>query len=517
LNLLRAAATVSGLTFLSRITGLARDTLLASAFGASRLTDAFWVAFRIPNLLRRLFGEGAFSQAFVPILGEYKARQGEEEAKRLIDGVATVLAWMVVVVSLIGIALAPVVVYALGSGLKQAQDPAGFEAAVTMTRIMFPYIVCMALVALAAGILNTWRRFAIPAFTPVLLNLSMIAGALWLRHWFDPPVYALAVAAMAGGILQLAIQVPALARHGLLPRLSFNPRSAWNEPGVKRVLRQMLPATLGVSVAQLSLIINTNIATYLPAGSVTWLQFSDRLMEFPTALLGVAMGTVLLPSLSKAGSENDTVRYNELLDWGLRITLLLALPAAVGLAMLSEALSATLFHYGRYSAADVAMTRMAVSAYAVGLLGLVSIKILAPGFYAKQDIRTPVKIALAVLVLTQLMNLVFVPMFRHAGLALSIGLGACINAVWLLIGLWRRGSYRPAAGWPLFILRVLCALAAMAGALYAANRGLDWIGLQAHPVRRVGWLAALVGGAAMVYFGCLFALGFRPRDFKKHA
>lgn len=517
MNLLRAAATVSSLTLLSRITGLARDTLLAGAFGASRYTDAFWVAFRIPNLLRRLFAEGAFSQAFVPLLGEYHARRGESETRQLVDRVATVLAWSMVLVSLIGMVLAPAVVLLLGSGLDAPGKRDGFEAAVGMTRIMFPYIACMSLVALSAGILNTWRRFGIPAFTPVLLNLSMIAGALWLRHWFDPPIYALAWAAIAGGVLQVAFQVPALMRAGLLPRVSFRVLAAWADPGVQRMLKQMIPATLGVSVAQLSLIINTNIATHLPAGSVTWLQFADRLMEFPTALLGVAFGTVLLPSLSKARSEGDAVRYSDLLDWGLRTTVLLAAPAAVGLALLAQGLTATLFHYGRYSAADVAMTQLAVTAYSVGLLGLIAVKILAPGYYARQDIRTPVKIAFAVLILTQAMNLAFVPLFKHAGLALSIGLGACINAVWLLIGLARQGSYRPRAGWMVFVLKVLVALLAMGAALYAMNRGIDWIGLRSHWLVRVGCLAAVVAGGALVYFASLFLLGFRPRDFRKHA
>ena len=517
MNLLRAAGTVSGLTLLSRITGLARDTLLARAFGASIYTDAFWVAFRIPNLLRRLFAEGAFSQAFVPILGEYKTRRGDAETRVLIDRVATLLTWALVATAIAGIVLSPLFVFVIGSGLSRSDSPDGFDAAVLMTRIMFPYIVCMSLVALSAGILNTWSRFSVPAFTPVLLNLAMIAGAWIVVPGVQPPILVLAGAVMLGGVLQLALQVPVLARQGLLPRISWSVSQAWGDAGVRRVLGQMLPATLGVSVAQLSIIVNTNIATWLAAGSVTWLQFADRLMEFPTALLGVALGTVLIPSLSRSSADDDPVEFSSLLDWGLRLTLLLAAPAAVGLATLSEGLAATLFHYGRFGARDVAMTQSAIIAYGVGLVGLVSVKVLAPGFYARQDIRTPVKIALVVLAATQLMNLAFVPLFRHAGLALSISLGACINALWLLHGLRRRGLYRASPGWAAFMVRLGAALAVMALLLWWCNRTVPWLALQAHAWERIGWLALLVAGGAASYFAVLALVGVRPSQFVKRA
>lgn len=517
MNLLRAAATVSSFTLLSRMTGLVRDVLIARAFGAGSLTDAFWVAFRIPNLLRRLFAEGAFAQAFVPILGETKANRSTEDARQLLDRVASLLTFILIGVTLVGIAGAPFVVAAMGSGLREASRAAEFDSAVWMTRMMFPYITCMSLVAFASGVLNTWRHFAVPAITPVLLNLSMIAASIWLAPHLAEPIYALAIGVMLGGVLQLAVQFIALARIGLKPRISCKLRTAWADPTVKRIMRQMLPATLGVSVAQLSLLINTNIATWLAPGSVTWLSFADRLMEFPTALLGAALSTVLLPSLSHAFAGGRKDDYSALLDWGLRLTLLLGLPAALGLALMSQGLVSTLFHYGAFNAADVAQTQMAVMAYSVGLIGLLSVKILAPGFYARQDIRTPVKIALVVLVATQCLNLIFVPRFNHAGLALSIGLGACLNALALLIGLRRMGVYRPAKGWYVFMSKLLVALIVMGVALWFANARVDWLGMQSHAWLRVGALLGLILGACVVYFVTLFALGFRPHEFRKRA
>ncbi|GAB3548841.1 murein biosynthesis integral membrane protein MurJ [Noviherbaspirillum agri] len=498
---------------LSRVTGLLRELLIARAFGASAFTDAFFVAFRIPNLLRRLFAEGAFSQAFVPILAEYKNQKGEAATKDLVDHVATALVWAVLLTCVIGVAAAPMVVYFIATGLKS--EPEAFAASVLMTRIMFPYIAFMAFVALAGGILNTWRQFRVPAFTPVLLNLSFIAASLLVAPYMKQPVYALALAVVVGGILQMAIQVPALYKIGMLPRIGLNPTSPLHDPGVRRVLKQMGPAIFAVSVAQISLIINTNIASRLENGSVSWLSYADRLMEFPTALLGVALGTILLPSLSKAHATGDQAEYSSLLDWGLRLTFLIALPSAVGLATLSEPLTTTLFHYGKFDTQAVAMTGRALIAYGVGLIGLILVKILAPGFYAKQDIRTPVKIAVGVLIATQLMNLVFVPWIAHAGLALSIGLGACLNAAFLYWGLRRRGIYSAHRGWGLFLLKITGALFLLAGvALWTAGH-FNWITLQAHPLQRVGALAVVMLACGITYFGALFAMGFRFQDFKR--
>lgn len=513
MSLFRSAATVSSFTLLSRISGLVRDILVARAFGAGPITDAFWVAFRIPNLLRRLFAEGAFAQAFVPILGAARNKRSEEEVRTLLDRVALLLTATLMLITLIGIAAAPWVVSAMASGLRGAARDTEFGAAVWMTRMMFPYIFCMSLIAFASGVLNTWRKFAVPAFTPVLLNLSMIAACIWLAPRMDVPVYALAIGVMAGGVAQLAVQWLALARLGLTPRFSLRFREAWADPTVQRILKQMAPATLGVSVAQISLLINTNIATWLTPGSVTWLSFADRLMEFPTALLGVALGTVLLPSLSAAHARDDHGGYSALLDWGLRLVLLFGLPAAVGMALLSDGLVATLFHYGAFAAQDVLQTRLAVISYSAGLIGLLAVKILAPGFYAKQDIRTPVKIAIGVLVLTQLMNLVLVPFMAHAGLALAIGLGACLNALALLIGLRRRGVYQPRPGWAVFVARLVPALAALAALLWYADGKIDWIGLQSHAGLRAAWLGGVLITSGVVYFGMLLLFGFRLKDF----
>ncbi|MEQ4616903.1 MAG: murein biosynthesis integral membrane protein MurJ [Corticimicrobacter sp.] len=516
MGLFRSAATVSSLTMVSRITGLVRDILIARAFGAGPLTDAFWIAFRIPNLLRRLFAEGAFAQAFVPILGAARTERSDDAVRMLLDRVALILTLALMTVTLLGILAAPWVVSAMASGLRASGNTDGFDAAVWMTRAMFPYILCMSLVAFASGVLNTWKKFAVPAFTPVLLNLSMIAASLLLSAHMDPPVYALAIGVMVGGALQLAVQWMALARLGLTPRLlRATPRAAWQDPTVRHILRQMLPAVLGVSVAQISLLINTNIASWLTPGSVTWLSFADRLMEFPSALLGVALGTVLLPALSRAHASGNTRDYSNLLDWGLRLVLLLGLPAMLGLALLSEGLVATLFHYGAFSAADVLQTRYAVMAYGAGLAGLLSIKILAPGFYARQNIRTPVKIAIICLIATQLLNIALVPRLAHAGLALAIGLGACLNALLLLIGLRRHGSYQPAPGWFGFMLRLLPALLAMGAALHFLNAHIDWIGLQPRPWLRAGLLCGVIGAAAATYFGVLALFGLRPRDLTR--
>lgn len=515
MSLLRSAATVSSFTLFSRITGLIRDILIASSFGAGPLTDAFWVAFRIPNLLRRLFAEGAFSQAFVPILGQARNTKPQEEVRVLLDRVALLLTVAIMVVTLAGIIATPWVVSAMASGMRTAARQAEFNAAVWMTRMMFPYIVCMSLVAFASGVLNTWSRFAIPAFTPVLLNLAMIGASLFLTPYFEMPIYALAAGVMLGGVAQLLVQWAALAKLGLVPRYSPRLRQAWRDPVVRRIMRQMLPAILGVSVAQVSLLINTNIATWLTPGSVTWLSFADRLMEFPTALLGIALGTVLLPSLSAAHARKDHDAYSALLDWGLRLVFLLGLPAALGLALLSDGLVATLFNYGAFSGHDVMQTRMAVMAYSVGLIGLLAIKILAPGFYAKQDIRTPVKIAIFVLVLTQALNLILVPQLAHAGLALSIGLGASVNALLLVTLLRRHNIYQPGPGWMSFGLRIILPLAIMASVLWMADQKLDWVALGSHPGQRVLWLFGVMLASALAYFIALFACGFRPADFTR--
>jgi putative peptidoglycan lipid II flippase len=518
-SLLKSASTVSLWTLLSRITGLVRELLMAAMFGASAMTDAFNVAFRIPNLFRRLFAEGAFSQAFVPSLAASKAVHGEEATSALIDRVATLLAWALVGTCVLGVIAAPLLVWAMASGLKQ--NPQGYDAAVFLTRIMFPYIGFMSMVALSSGILNTWRRFAVPAATPVLLNVAMIGAAWLLAPWFKSqgiePVYAMGVGVMVGGVLQLAVQVPVLLRMGLLPRIGVNwtaVKEAWTDPSTRAIARLMLPALLGVSVAQISLLINTQIASHLATGSVSWLTYADRLMEFPTAMLGVALGVVLMPQLSAARAANDGQKYSDMLDWGLRMVVLLSVPCAVALLTFSKPLVATLYHYGKFSAVDVQQTSLALMGWGVGLVGIVAIKVLAPGYYANQDIKTPVRIAIVVLVFTQLLNVIFVPLFQQAGLSLSIGLGAVINATWLLVGLLRRKSYRPLAGWGRFVLQVLAASALLAIYLMWAQQAFDWVGMgTGQALQRIGLLAGLMLGAVVLYLGSTWAAGLNLREF----
>jgi putative peptidoglycan lipid II flippase len=523
MNLLKAASTVSLLTLASRITGLVRDLMQASVFGANALTDAFNVAFRIPNLLRRLVGEGAFSQAFVPLLAASHARDGAAATQGLIDAVATVLLWSLVLICIIGIVGAPLLVFLMGEGLR---DSGAFEPAVIMTRWMFPYIACMSLVALAAGILNTWRRFVVPAATPVLLNVSWIAAMVFLvpafRRMGIEPIYSLAAGVMVGGVLQLAVQVPALKRVNAWPRFGLSWRqlkSAWTHEGVRHVLRKMAPSLLGVSVAQISQLINTQIASQLGAGAVSLLTYADRLMEFPTALLGVALGVVLTPQLSAAHARKDETAYSGLIDWGLRQLVLTALPCAVALLVFAEPLVATLYHRGAFAeqAGNVQAAAMAVSGYGVGLIGIVSIRVLAPGYFARQDTRTPVRVAIGVLVLTQLFNLVFVLGLGLgvAGLALSTGLGAIVNAATLLFLLWRRGSYRPSPGWWLYLVRTAIASAVMGGGLVWAARHIDWLGLRGHELERAGWMTLVIVCAALLYFGTLLATGLRPRELMR--
>jgi putative peptidoglycan lipid II flippase len=513
-NLFKAASTVSLLTLVSRITGLMRELLMASAFGASALTDAFNVAFRIPNLFRRLFAEGAFSQAFVPVLAATKAKEGEEATRLVIERVAAVLSLALFVTCVAGVLGAPWLVWGMASGLQQS--PQGYDAAVLMTRWMFPYIAFMSLVALSAGVLNTWKRFAVPAATPVLLNVAMIAaavfGAPWLAKQGIEPIFAMAGGVMLGGCLQLAVQVPALKALGLLPRLRWGPaalKAAWCDPATRNITTLMLPALLGVSVAQISLLINTQIASHLQPGSVSWLSYADRLMEFPTAMLGVALGVVLMPQLAAARASGDEQKYSAMLDWGLRLVVLLAAPCAVALLCLAHPLVAVLYHYGAFTARDVDQTAMALMGWGVGLVGVIAIKVLAPGYYARQDIKTPVRIAVVVLVITQILNALLVPHLAHAALSLSIGLGATINALWLLIGLMRRRSYLPSPGWGVFVLQVSVASALLVVFLWWVSRALDWTALQAQPWQRIGLLAAVLLGSAVIYLGAARATGLR--------
>ena len=520
MSLFKSASLVSAWTLVSRITGLARELVVAAMFGASAMTDAFNVAFRIPNLLRRLFAEGAFSQAFVPVLAASKEKDGEEATRLLIDQVASVLLWALIITVILGVAATPLLVWAMASGLQQT--PRAFEVSVLLTRFMFPYIAFMSLVALCSSVLNTWKKFAVPAATPVLLNIGMIAAAWLLAPQLKvrgiEPIYALTAGVMLGGMLQLSIQLLALKKLGLLPKFTWNPAAALQfiaQPAIKNILTLMLPALLGVSVAQISLLINTQIASHLQTGSVSWLSFADRLMEFPTAMLGVALGVVLMPQLAAAKASGDSAKFSAMIDWGLRLVVLLAVPAAVALLCFATPLVAVLYHYGAFKGTDVQQVALALMGYGSGLLGLIAIKVLAPAYYAKQDIKTPVKIAIAVLIFTQILNFFLVPHLLHAGLALSIGLGAMLNALWLLVGLLRSKTYAPSTGWAVFGMQVIAASSLLAVFLLWSAQAVPWVAMQDQSLKRIGLLGGVLIASGAIYFGACWASGLKIKALLK--
>ncbi|EPR3505822.1 murein biosynthesis integral membrane protein MurJ [Serratia marcescens] len=508
MNLLKSLAAVSSMTMFSRVLGFARDAIVARVFGAGMATDAFFVAFKLPNLLRRIFAEGAFSQAFVPILAEYKSQQGEEATRTFIAYVSGLLTLVLAVVTVLGMLAAPWVIYITAPGFTDTPDKFALTSA--LLRITFPYILLISLASLVGAILNTWNRFSIPAFAPTLLNVSMIGFALFAAPYFNPPVLALAWAVVVGGVLQLGYQLPHLRKIGML----VLPRLKLGDAGVWRVMRQMGPAILGVSVSQISLIINTIFASFLVSGSVSWMYYADRLMEFPSGVLGVALGTILLPSLAKSFSSGNHDEYSRLMDWGLRLCFLLALPSAIALGILAKPLTVSLFQYGKFSAFDAAMTQRALVAYSVGLMGLIVVKVLAPGFYSRQDIKTPVKIAIITLIMTQLMNLAFIGPLKHAGLALSIGLAACLNASLLYWQLRKQKIFQPQPGWALFLTKLVIAVLVMSAVLICVMWLMPaWD--QGNMLERLLRLAAVVVAGVVAYFGVLAGLGFRPRDFAR--
>lgn len=508
MNLLKSLAAVSSMTMISRVLGFIRDAIVARFFGAGMATDAFFVAFKLPNLLRRIFAEGAFSQAFVPILAEYKSQQGEEAARTFVSYIAGLLTLVLAMVTAIGIIASPIIILITAPGFTEPVEK--FELASLMLKITFPYILLISLASLAGAILNTWNRFSVPAFVPTFLNLSMIGFTLFATPYFDPPILALAVAVVVGGVLQLLYQLPYLKKIGML----VLPRINLRDSGVWRVLKLMGPAILGVSVSQISLIINTIFASFLVSGSVSWMYYADRLMEFPSGVLGVALGTILLPSLSKSFAKGDIKQYSELLDWGLRLCVLLALPSAVALGVIAKPLIATLFEYGKFTALDSEMTRQALVAYSIGLLGIILIKVLAPGFYSRQDIKTPVKIAIMTLILTQIMNLIFISTLKHAGLALSISLAACFNAGLLFWQLRKQKLFIPKPGWGNFIAKIVIAIGVMSAVLVIGSDLLpDWS--TGSMISRIGRLLLLVLVAAIAYFATLMMLRFKLKQFVK--
>jgi len=513
-SLARSTGTVGVMTLLSRILGFLRDVILAVLFGAGAGMDAFLVAFKIPNFMRRLFAEGAFAQSFVPVLSATRSTDSGRDVQDLIDVVAGTLGVILIGVTVVGIVAAPLFIYLFAPGFA-AQD-AQFALAVDLLRLTFPYLLFISLTALAGGILNTYGRFGVPAVTPVFLNICMIGAAVFLSPLFERPEIALAIGVLLAGFVQLAFQIPFLARIDRLPR----PRWGWRNPRVRRILKLMLPILFGSSVAQLALLLDTIIASFLASGSVSWLYYADRLMEFPLGIFSIAIATVILPSLSARHASKSAAAFSDTLDWALRLLALVGLPAMVGLFVLAGPLVTTLFNYRSFTGHDALMSQYALMAYALGFMGFSLVKILVTGFFSREDSRTPVRCGVISLIWAMVLNLVFVGLFilmdwpaPHAGLALATSLGAFVNAGLLYRGLRRDDVYRPNAVWRRLLIQIGLACLAMGVVLGFGAANLDiWVARTA--IERVQWLLIWLVSGVAIYFVCLGLLGVRPLDFK---
>ena len=511
--LLKSTAAAGSMTTLSRITGLVRDIMLAQLVGSTLVADAFFVAFRIPNFFRRIFGEGAFSAAFVPVYTDQRINASAKETQRFVDLVTGRLGLILLLITFVGVLASPILVTILAPGFKV--DPEKYQITVDSLRITFPYLLFICLVALSAAILNTCGQFAAPAATPILLNLSLIASALWITGMVDNAAIALSIGVFIAGVLQLLFQIPFLAREKALPRpkIGFKEKSGpANQAG--EVYRLMIPAIFGSSVAQVNLIINTFIASFLVTGSVSWLYYSDRLMEFPLGVFGVALGTVILPRLSKEHTNVQSQEFSRLLDWGLRWCCLVSLPATVGLIVLAEPILTTLFFHGAFTAHDVSMSAAALIAFATGLIALVAVKVLSPGFFARKDTRTPVRVGVISLVVNAVLCIALVFPLKHVGLALATSVAAFVNAGLLLYLLLKDGTYRPLDGWILFLLRVVGASAIMGGVLrwWAADNSL-WLAYSL--MERVSQLALLIVAGIVIFCLCILLFGLNLRQLMK--
>ncbi|MCW8888045.1 MAG: murein biosynthesis integral membrane protein MurJ [Gammaproteobacteria bacterium] len=510
-DLLKSTAVVGGMTMISRLLGFMRDVVFANIFGAGALTDAFFVAFKIPNFLRRLFAEGAFSQAFVPVLTEYRTQRDKAEVRLLIANTVGVLGAILLLLTILAVLGSEYLIMLFAPGF--IDEPLKFGLASDMLQITFPYLFFISLTALAGGILNSYDKFAVPAITPVWLNLILIAAAVGFTAQFEPPIMALAWGVLIAGIVQLLFQLPYLLQLGLLPR----PRWGWHDSGVRRILKLMIPAIFGSSVAQINLLLDTIIASFLVTGSVSWLYYSDRLVEFPLGIFGIAMATVILPSLSKKHAEADADSFSQTLDWALRWVLLIGTPAAIGLIMLAGPMLTTLFNYGQFQSSDVEMATLSLMAYGIGLLGFMLVKVLAPGFYARQDTKTPVRYGIYSMVANMGMNILFVvPLAMggiagaHAGLALATSLAAFVNAGLLFRYLRREGIYRAEAGWGLFVFRLLAANGFLIGMIYWIISDLS-LWLEWGMLDRVLQLLLIIAVSVIGYLAALYLVGIRPQ------
>lgn len=511
--LFRITSLVSGMTLLSRVLGLVRDVVLARFFGASLVMDAFLVANRIPNMLRRFFAEGAFSQGFIPVMARYREQHDHGEAREFVDSIAGTFGVVLFVVTLIGVVASPLLVLIVAPGF--VGDGGDFDLAALMLRFTFPYLFFVSLTAFAGGILNTYGRFGVPAFTPVILNVVIIVAAIWWSPKLEQPGMALAYAVFIAGLCQLLFQIPFLARIRALPRPQWAPK----HDGVKRSMRLMLPAIFGSSVAQINVLLGGIIASLLGVGSISYLYYSDRLMEFPLGLFGIALATVTLPYLSRLWANNEHDAFAETLNWSLKLALLIAVPASLGLFVLAEPLVATIFFRGEFDGHAVRMTSMALQAYAFGLLGFSFVKILAPAFFAREDTRTPVRIALYALGVNLVLSVLLAWYLTrigfagtHVGLALATSVAALLNAALLYRGLRRDGVLRHMDGWQLLLGQVLLANIAMWAILVWLRQPLEWW-LESGMAARAGWLGVSVFAGAGIYFLVLFALGLRPSKF----
>lgn len=507
----RAGGTIGAMTLISRVLGFVRDMVLARVFGAGIATDAFFVAFRIPNFLRRLFGEGGFTQAFVPVFTEYKERHGIEAARDLAAHVVGTLAGILLALTAIGVAFAPLLVLVFAPGFYA--DAERYDLASDMLRITFPYLLFISLVAAAGGILHSFGRFAVPAFTPVFLNVCLITGALWAAPRFDIPIHALAWAVFIAGMVQLGFQLPFLRRIGMLPR----PRWGWHHPGVRRVITLLIPTLFAASVAQINLLIDTAIASLLIAGSVSWLYYADRLLEFPLGLLGVALGTAILPRLSAQHAVADPDGFRRTMEQALRLVLVIGIPATAGLVLLAGPILATLFGYGEFTPDDTWMAALALFGYGLGLPAFLLVKVLQPGFFSRQDTKTPVRIGITSLVANMGFNVILVGGLvlagfaaPHAGLALATAMSGWLHAGLLYRRLVREGVYRRGPGWSGFCLRVGLATAAMAALLLTlSSPAATWEGLRW--TERLLTLSGLIAAGGLTYLAVLLAGGLRPR------
>lgn len=501
-QLFKSTAIVGSMTLISRILGFVRDMLIARFFGAGLATDAFFVAFKIPNFLRRLFAEGAFAHAFVPVLAEYK-QQGDKQAFReFIDKTSAALALTLILLTLIGTIAAPLFIMLLAPGFTWNGTQA--QLAAQLLQITFPYLFFITLVAFSGAILNAHEKFAIPALTPVFLNISMIAAAIWLAPLMDEPVMALAWGVFIAGVVQVLFQWPALSKLGLLPRFKVD----FYHAGVRRVMRLMLPAIFSVSVTQINLLLDSLFASFLAVGSVSWLYYSDRLVEFPLGILGMALATVILPHLARNYAAEDKQAFSNSLDWGLRLIFLVGMPATTGLLVLAEPMLSTLFQYDEFSVRDMHFAGQSLRAYAVGLVGYFMIKILVPGFTSRQDMKTPVRYGVYAMVASLGLNLVLMFPLAHAGLALATSLGAFINAGLLLRKLLQDKIYQPSTGWGVFFLRVILASAVMAVCLSYFLDMEQWS--QWGAGKRVSNLLQWVVIGGLVYAVTLVMTGLRP-------